>query len=211
MTTTQPEYITNTSDQIVTKIKGTTTANTNITITYAVGDGSASYFNTPLPLRASQVRFNSTTNISSTNVQTAIEELDSETVKLTGDQTVLGVKTYSSSPIVPTPTTDLQASTKEYVDVGLASKSPTASPTFTGTVTLPKTVLGETSLQLDPALSADGTWSGITETGTAGATLAFGQLCYFQASDSRWELADANLSAGYDKKLGICILAASGD
>jgi hypothetical protein len=66
-------------------------------------------------------------------------------------------------------------------------------------------------MQLDPTLSADGTWSGITETGTAGATLTFGQLCYFQASDSRWELADANLSAGYDKKLGICVLAAASD
>lgn len=32
------------------------------------------------------------------------------------DQTVGGVKTFSSSPIVPTPTTDMQASTKKYVD-----------------------------------------------------------------------------------------------
>lgn len=126
MTTTQPEYATNTSDQIVTKIKGTTTSSADITITYAVGDGSASYFNTPLPLRASQVRFNSTTNIASTNVQTAIEELDSETVKLTGDQTVSGVKTFSSSPIVPTPTSDMQTSTKKYADDGLATKVPTS-------------------------------------------------------------------------------------
>ena len=38
------------------------------------------------------------------------------TVNLTGDQTVAGIKTFSSSPIVPTPTTNLQASTKKYVD-----------------------------------------------------------------------------------------------
>lgn len=37
-------------------------------------------------------------------------------VRLTGAQTVAGVKTFSSSPIVPTPTTDMQASTKKYVD-----------------------------------------------------------------------------------------------
>ena len=37
-------------------------------------------------------------------------------VGLTGDQTVAGVKTFSSSPIVPAPTTDLQAATKKYVD-----------------------------------------------------------------------------------------------
>lgn len=35
---------------------------------------------------------------------------------LTGDQTIAGVKTFSSSPIVPAPTTDLQAATKKYVD-----------------------------------------------------------------------------------------------
>jgi hypothetical protein len=34
----------------------------------------------------------------------------------TGDETIAGVKTFSSSPIVPTPTTDMQAATKKYVD-----------------------------------------------------------------------------------------------
>lgn len=37
-------------------------------------------------------------------------------VDLTDSQTVAGVKTFSSSPIVPAPTTDLQAATKKYVD-----------------------------------------------------------------------------------------------
>jgi len=37
-------------------------------------------------------------------------------VALIGDQTVAGIKTFSASPIVPTPTTDMQASTKKYVD-----------------------------------------------------------------------------------------------
>lgn len=35
---------------------------------------------------------------------------------LTGTQTIGGVKTFSSSPLVPAPTTDLQAATKKYVD-----------------------------------------------------------------------------------------------
>jgi hypothetical protein len=39
-----------------------------------------------------------------------------EAVLLTGDQTVAGIKTFSSSPIVPTPTTDYQACTKKYFD-----------------------------------------------------------------------------------------------
>ena len=37
-------------------------------------------------------------------------------VSLTGNETITGVKTFSSSPIVPAPTTDLQAATKKYVD-----------------------------------------------------------------------------------------------
>jgi hypothetical protein len=34
----------------------------------------------------------------------------------TGNETIAGVKTFSSSPIVPAPTTNLQAATKKYVD-----------------------------------------------------------------------------------------------
>lgn len=48
-------------------------------------------------------------------------EVDGFAVKLTGNQTVAGVKTFSSSPIIPAPITDLQASTKKYVDDNIAS------------------------------------------------------------------------------------------
>jgi hypothetical protein len=41
---------------------------------------------------------------------------DADVVHDTGNETVAGIKTFSSSPIVPTPTTDFQASTKKYVD-----------------------------------------------------------------------------------------------
>jgi hypothetical protein len=76
--------------------------------------------------------------------------------------------------------------------------------------------LGENAgLILDAALSADGKYSGISRVGTAGATLAFGDLCYLDPTDSRWELADANIAAGADGDprgiLGICVLAAAGD
>jgi hypothetical protein len=37
-------------------------------------------------------------------------------IALTGNQTIEGIKTFSSSPIIPAPTTDLQAATKKYVD-----------------------------------------------------------------------------------------------
>lgn len=76
------------------------------------------------------------------------------------------------------------------------------------------TVLAESaSIQLDPALSADGTFTGISRTGTAGTTLAFGDLIYLDPTDSRWELADANAAQGADGDargiLGMCVQAAA--
>lgn len=72
--------------------------------------------------------------------------------------------------------------------------------------------LGELAGQivLDPALSADGRWSGIMEAGTAGAALAFGQLCYFNGT--KWLLTDATTATtGAYYKLGMCVLAAAAD
>ena len=51
-----------------------------------------------------------------TGVLSTEEYVDSTTVKLTGDQTIEDVKTFSSSPIVPTPTAVNQAVNKQYVD-----------------------------------------------------------------------------------------------
>lgn len=73
--------------------------------------------------------------------------------------------------------------------------------------------LGENfGLIYDAALSADGKYSGIVRAGTAGATLAFGDLIYLAAADSRWELADADAaSTSGDVMLGMCVLAAASD
>lgn len=43
---------------------------------------------------------------------------DADVVKLTGNQTVGGTKTFSLSPTVPTPTTNSEAANKSYVDTG---------------------------------------------------------------------------------------------
>lgn len=62
------------------------------------------------------------------------------------------------------------------------------------------------------ALTADGKFAGLTIEGTAGATLAFGDLVYLAAADSRWELADADAaSTSGDVILGFCVLAAAND
>lgn len=83
-----------------------------------------------------------------------------------------------------------------------------AGGTLTGNI-----VLGEnTSIDLDPAGSADGKYSGICITGTAGATLSFGQLIYLAVADSRWELTDADaLATAGNILIGMCVLAAAAD
>jgi len=67
------------------------------------------------------------------------------------------------------------------------------------------------SIALDPAGSADGKYSGITVTATAGYTQAFGDLVYLDPTDSRWEAADANAASGADGDsrglLGMVVVA----
>lgn len=48
--------------------------------------------------------------------QTDLQSALDGKVGTTGNETVAGIKTFSASPIVPAPTTDLQAATKKYVD-----------------------------------------------------------------------------------------------
>ena len=57
-------------------------------------------------------------------------------------------------------------------------------------------------------LTTDGDWSGITESGTLGATIAFGELVYFKSADSKWYKADSSdATKSGDVKLSICIVA----
>ena len=73
------------------------------------------------------------------------------------------------------------------------------SPTITTASLSGTQLLAEgAGIGLDPSLSADGTWSGITMTATAGYTQAFGDLVYLDPTDSRWEACDANAAAGAD-------------
>ena len=67
----------------------------------------------------------------------------------------------------------------------------TAGGTMTGNITLGENA----SIALDPAGSADGKYTGITVTGVAGATVAFGDLITLDKDDSRWELVDISVAA----------------
>lgn len=87
------------------------------------------------------------------------------------------------------------------------------SPTIaTATLSGAQQLAEGAGLRLDASLSADGTYSGLTISGTAGATLAFGDVIYLAAADSRWELADASAaSTSGSVWVGMCVLAAASD
>lgn len=57
------------------------------------------------------------------STKTETNTLDAQNVKISGNQSIAGVKTFSASPIVPTPTTNTQATNKSYVDSVTASKA----------------------------------------------------------------------------------------
>lgn len=120
----------------------------------------------------------------------------------TGDLRVTTAGTNSASVVTVGGTQTLTSKT-------LTSPTLTTPSAFTtgGTITLAE----NTSIALDPAGSADGKYTGITIAGTAGATLAFGDLVYLAAADSRWELADADAATTADRMLGMCVLAAAAD
>ena len=101
---------------------------------------------------------------------------------------------------------NIKATLKTYFDTLYLSL---AGGTMSGDIQL-----GETDIKLDAVLSGDEKWSGITMAGTAGATLAVGDVCFLQTSDSKWELVDGILDGtdlGFKLQLGICVLAADAD
>lgn len=83
-----------------------------------------------------------------TEIVNNIISVINNTVRKTGDQTIAGVKTFSSSPIVPTPTDDMQVSTKKYVDDLGALKASLSSPAFTDTPTAPTASSGTNNDQV---------------------------------------------------------------
>lgn len=129
-----------------------------------------------------------------------------------------------SSGVLTVSTGDLRVTTAgtntaSVVTVGgtqtLTAKTLTSPAITTATLSGTQLLAEGASVGLDPSPSADGVYSGTTVTGTAGATLAFGDLIYLDPTDSRWELADANAASGADGDsrgiLGICVQAAAAD
>lgn len=73
-------------------------------------------------------------------------------------------------------------------------------------------LLENVSILLDAVLSADGKWSGIGVAGTLGETVAFGEIVYFKAADSKWWLADADAdSTAGAVRVACCVVAGAAD
>lgn len=136
-----------------------------------------------------------------------------------GDSITLTSTAATNVTLPTTGTLATLAGTEELDNKTLDSSVGKGTWTASGTWTLPAYTAGgnitlaeNTGVVYDAALSADGTYSGMVRAGTAGATLAFGDLIYLSAADSRWELADADAAAtSGDVMLGMCVLAAAND
>lgn len=68
------------------------------------------------------------------DLKTVYNSLNSATVKITTDQSIGGAKTFTSSPIVPSPTADSHSSTKKYVDDAVNTRFPKTGGTVTGNI-----------------------------------------------------------------------------
>ncbi|HSX06739.1 MAG TPA: hypothetical protein VLG92_03400 [Candidatus Saccharimonadia bacterium] len=79
--------------------------------------------------------------------------VDASVVHLAGAETVAGVKTFTASPIVPTPTTPTQAVNKTYVDSAVVAGAPDATTTNKGIVQLSGDLGGTAVSPTVPALS----------------------------------------------------------
>jgi hypothetical protein len=98
-------------------------------------------------------------------------------VNLTDNQTVAGVKTFSSSPIVPTPTTGTQVANKDYVD--------NATPNIVGGTGISVTGTTTKTIALDNTGTA-GTYTKVTTNAqgqvTSGTTLSASDIPTITAS-----------------------------
>lgn len=179
--------------------------NLRAALTDETGTGPAVFATSPT---ISAPNLTGTTTVATANATTlTATNFTFNSVSVTGP-TGTGNMVLSNSPTLVTPALGTPSALVLTNATGLPASSLTAG------ILAANVTLGESAGQivLDPTLSADGTYSGIIEAGTAGATLAFGDLVYFSVTDSRWELTDADAdSTSGAVMIGICVQAAAGD
>ncbi len=88
-----------------------------------------------------------------TDIHNAVNAFDTSVVHTTGNETVAGIKTFSSSPLVPTPTTTTQVASKGYVDsVAGSGSTPDADAVTKGKVQLAGELGGVGSVAAAPTI-----------------------------------------------------------
>jgi hypothetical protein len=90
---------------------------------------------------------------------------DATVVHNTGAETIAGTKTFSTSPVIPTPTLASQAANKTYVDSVASSGAPDATTSTNGLVRLAGDLGGSGSTAAAPVISAGAISTGKLATG----------------------------------------------
>ena len=91
---------------------------------------------------------------------------DAAVVHTSGAETISGTKTFSASPVVPTPTLNTQAANKTYVDTVASAGAPDATTTSKGLIQLAGDLAGTASTPTVPGLANKAATSTTISAGT---------------------------------------------
>jgi hypothetical protein len=121
---------------------------------------------------------------------------DASVVHISGDESVDGVKTFTASPIVPTPTSSTQAANKTYVDTVASSGAPNATTSTPGLVQLAGDLGGTGTVATAPVIAAGAITNGKIANGAVGTTkLATGAVTTNEIADATITNTDISGSA----------------
>jgi hypothetical protein len=159
---------------------------------------------------------NSDGTLKSSAVSASGAAVDDTVVHNSGTETIAGTKTFTSSPIVPTPTSSTDATNKTYVDSTVSAGAPDASTTTKGLVQLTNDLGGTVTAPTVPGLAtkvgsvaaADST---ITIGGTATApTISVNVIAESKVANLTSDLAATEKTANKDQPNGYAGLDGSG-
>ena len=120
---------------------------------------------------------------------------DASVVHNTGAETIAGTKTFSASPIVPTPTLGNQATTKAYVDSTVSAGAPDATTTNKGIVQLAGDLSGTAAAPTVPGLGGK-----VSSVSAGDSTITIGGTATAPTVKVN-TISDANVSAISESKV----------
>src|SRR5262249_7383365 len=122
-------------------------------------------------------------------------------VTLTGAQSIAGVKTFTSSPVVPTPTSATDAATKDYVDNVASSGAPNADASTLGLVQLAGDLAGSGSVATAPVITSGAVTSVKIATGTIVDANISNSAAIAKSKLAALNIADVDVSAISESKI----------